>query len=174
MENDLIKGVVHIVDYNNEFLQVQLYRALFLFESNLRKLLALNGKTNDDFIDWVRNKVVLDLNKGHWKLRLSSIIPKDVNKREEKKQLRDDLNPFQTFYLWELMYYAADLKLLVMSDEKIRTIGKIRNQIAHSVDFTASSKDTEGNLLFNYDELCNYVNNISEFFVAYDELLEKL
>src|SRR5690606_36438939 len=104
VENDLIKGVVHIVDYNNEFLQVQLYRALFLFESNLRKLLALNGKTNDDFIDWVRNKVVLDLNKGHWKLRLSSIIPKDVNKREEKKQLRDDLYPFQTFYLWELMY----------------------------------------------------------------------
>lgn len=172
LENDLIKGVVHIVDYNNEFLQVQLYRALFLFESNLRKLLAMNGKTNDDFIEWIKDEILTGESKKHWTSRLQKIIPKDEQKRKEYQQLREDLHPFQTFYLSELMIYATDVNLLHLPTNKIQMIGCIRNQIAHSVDFTSSNIDTAGNLIFNFSELSKYVRNISEFFVIYDELLQ--
>lgn len=39
LDNEKIRGVVHIIDYNNEFLYVELYRAILRFENNLRTVL---------------------------------------------------------------------------------------------------------------------------------------
>lgn len=174
VENELIKGVVHIVDYNNEFLQVQLYRALFLFESNVRKILVANRKTNDDFIEWIAKQIELVENNEHWKKRYRELKPKNIDVRAEKEKLREELNPFQTFYLSDLLQYAADLNIVNLTSDEIRNIGKVRNQIAHSVDFTSSNTDTSGNLIFNFEELSKFVKNIGEFFIAYDDLLEKV
>lgn len=53
-----IIGVFHLVDYNNEYLYIELYRALYCFEQNLRFLLICKKKTNDDFINWARDRSV--------------------------------------------------------------------------------------------------------------------
>lgn len=177
VENDLIKGVVHIVDYNNEFLQVQLYRALFLFESNLRKLLVLDGKTNDDFIEWMKNRFAKEKDensKKHWQERLSSIIPEDDARLQKVLEERKDLGQFQSFYLREILRFAGDLKLIDKSIYKISNISDLRNQVAHSGDFTTSDIDSDGNLIFNFNRLSKFINDISEFFVAYDDLLLKV
>ena len=45
-----IIGVVHIVDYNNEFVAVEIYRSFHRFENALRSLLMKNGLSNEDAI----------------------------------------------------------------------------------------------------------------------------
>lgn len=174
VENDLIKGVVHIVDYNNEFLQVQLYRALFLFESNLRKLLVSNGKTNADFLNWVKFKSETAEDKKHWMRRHKELQPANPERNCKKDEERDELNPFQTFYLSELLHYATAISLIDNDEGEIAVISKLRNQIAHSGDFTTSDIDGEGNLIFNFNRLIKFVKDIGDFFIAYDDLMEKI
>ncbi|MBB1139292.1 MULTISPECIES: hypothetical protein [Myroides] len=170
VENDLIKGVVHIIDYNSEFIQVELYRALFKFEVHLRTLLVENNFTNDDFINWVRFKSETDKDKNskeHWQKRLDIIAPNDQTELEKVINKRKEFKPFQTFYLLELMRFASDKKVIDKRIVDINKIATLRNQIAHSNDLTTFSKE-KGQMVYNYKNLNRYVRQINAFFKAYE------
>lgn len=168
IENDSIRGVVHIIDYNSEFIQVELYRSLFRFEVNLRKLLCQYGYENDDFISWVCDKAISEKNKNsqrHWKQRLESLKKEEDSRREFKQ--------FQTFYLQELLRFASDKKVINKKYINIDSLHKLRNRIAHSNDLTTYKKD-EDKLLYNYSNLEIYIKQINDFFVAFDYLNDKM
>lgn len=176
VENDLIKGVVHIIDYNSEFIQVELYRALFKFEVHLRNLLVKDKLTNEDLISWVRFKSESEKDKNskkHWQRRLDDIAPDDPIKLDKILTKRKEFKPFQTFYLSELMRFASDTKVI---DKKIVDIDKIttlRNQIAHSNNLTTYIKE-EGQLIYNYHNLTKYIGKINAFFRGYEYLLLRI
>lgn len=171
-ENETIRGVVHIIDYNSEFIQVELYRALFRFESNLRYLLVKSGLNNADFLVWVKEKAENEKdknNKKHWLQRLEDILPSESNKLKKVEEKRNELNPFQSFYLFELMRFASDKNLIDKRTVNVDKISKLRNQIAHSIDLTTQSTE-EGRPIYNYKKLKIYIDHINAFFIAYDFL----
>lgn len=176
VEDDLIKGVVHIIDYNSEYIQVELYRSLYKFEVNLRELLVKEGLTNDDFVDWVKNKAdtTKDNNsRNHWLKRYDDLHPSDPNKLEKIILKRREFKPFQTFYLLELLRFASDKLIIDKTKIDIDKICSLRNQVAHSNNFTTYTIE-DGQLIYNYNNLIKYVEQINAFFKAYEYLtLEK-
>lgn len=177
MENNRIKGVIHIVDYNNEFLQVELYRAIFRFECNLRTLLVNSGKTNEDFIGWVeeiiKNKTKKKDNE-FWVKRLEVIRPKDEIKRKQAENKMKEASPFQTFYLSELMGFSKSLGIMKNEKINIDQIMKLRNHNAHGHHATTNNVNSEGEIIYNYKGLKDYIDWMKNFTEAYDYLEEEL
>lgn len=176
VEENLIKGVIHIIDYNSEFIQVELYRALFKFEVNLRKLLVKENFGNEDFINWIKTQVNTTKTSKkvtHWKQRLNDIDPSDPKQKQKRLNERKEFKPFQTFYLSELLQFAASKDVIDKMKVNIDKIRKLRNKIAHSNSFTTYTKE-QGKLIYNYTKLSEYVQEINAFFQAYEYLLIRL
>lgn len=176
VEEGLIKGVVHIIDYNNEFIQVELYRSMYRFERYLRRFLLKKGKRNRDFIDWVyhRSKTSNSENDRHfWNRRYDALMPSNKDKQTEIILKRRELNPFQTFYLKELMIFAVDNNLLDKKHISIEKINDLRNLIAHSNNPTPFEK-RDGVAVFNFDNLKEYVDKVQAFFEAFDYLRRQM
>lgn len=171
MDNDRIQGVVHIIDYNNEFIKVEFYRALYNFERNLRKILIREGLTNEDFLAWVeeQGETGNEQDKHFWNSRLSKLSTKnEVDKRET-------INPFQAFYLNELLQYAIDIG--VLPDLKYidkKAITDLRNSIMHANDVTSVTVEGGETTIYHFDNLKEFVENANRFFSAYVYLEDKL
>lgn len=173
VEDNLIKGVVHVIDYNSEFIQVELYRALFKFEVHLRGLLINEKLNNEDFISWVQYKVENEKDKNsrrHWEKRYDEINPSDPKKLEKVLVKFREFKPFQTFYLLELLRFAADKNVIDKNKIDFNKISNLRNQIAHSNNPTTYKKE-EGQLVYNYNNLKKFIEEINAFFRAYEYLL---
>lgn len=99
MESGEIKAVVHIVDYNNDSISIELFKALLQFETNVRNLLIENNLTNEKFIVWVEKKSISSNNKKYWQRRLNAIYPEDEKRRLKTINKMENANPFQTFTL---------------------------------------------------------------------------
>lgn len=171
-EDNLIKGVVHIIDYNSEFIQVELFRALYKFEVHLRELLVKEKLINEDFIDWVQYKAENEKDKNsqrYWEKRYEEINPSNTKKLEKVLEKRREFKPFQTFYLLELLRFAVDKKVLDKTRIDIDKISTLRNQVSHSNNPTTYTS-VEGQLIYNYINLKNYIAQINAFFRAYEYL----
>lgn len=169
IENDLIKGVVHIVDYNNPDLYVELYRMLLHFEKNLREFLLKNNFGNEEVLKWIKEKADQFDGEGdnHFGNRWENVNTESAIRR------RAYSNPLQTFYLRELIEFAIGKSLL---DEKAVNpyyIGRLRNWIAHSQDVTATIQNDDGSI-YDIDGLEIFVQRVKSFFKSYDVLEMKL
>lgn len=162
VENGKIKGVVHIVDYNNEFLTVELYRAFFRFENFIRQILILNRKSNADLLSWLESKATKDKPDGHWSRRYNQLLLHSSAMME--------LNPFQLFYLRELMSFAKKSKLLIIDSADLEMVCTFRNDIAHSKDVTSQNVDKKGMVIYNFENLKNFVGKAQTFFKIYEDV----
>lgn len=172
-----IEGVVHIVDYNNEYIQVELFRVMFKFESNLRTLLIKLGKENADFIAWVRTVLKNEKDNGsisHWERRINEIDPINEKKNLKIKTKMNEVNQFQTFFLNELLRYSCSELLIDSTFFNIENITEVRNHIAHNKHFTTNSKNEEGTLIYNFSRLKQYIEFIKSFFTSYEYLEKQL
>lgn len=169
VEEDIIKGVVHIVDYNNEFIYLELYKALFRFENFVRDILIKNKFTNNCFIQWVykQQTTAKKKNRDHWIRRYQELVPDNKNKLENIINRRKTSNPFQTFYLRELIEFAISENLIPKKDINIFAISSLRNKIAHSKDMT-SRKESENNIVYNFHGLEEFINEINAFIKAFE------
>ena len=168
VDQEEIVGVVHIVDYNNEYVAVEMYRAFFRFENNLRMLLKNKGYTNEDFIKWVKvnSKYEQDNGRGdYWTSK--------YNKLSKNEKERKSAYLFQTFYLSDMLLYALHLKLLDETIFQTKHLRNLRNYTAHSRHFISVGISEVEQLVYNFDDLKMFVKSIKEFLVASDEL-EKL
>jgi hypothetical protein len=95
VENGKIKGVVHIVDYNTEFINYEFYKATYRIEIMLRDLLIQKGETNNSLLEWMRQKPTKQ--NDFWEIRYSQCVPEDVSERKKQERKRKECNPFQTF-----------------------------------------------------------------------------
>ena len=165
MENDEIKGVVHIIDYNNDFIDVELFKGLLQFETNLRQLLIYKGLKDESFITWVREKPESSNDGHHWNRRLYQL--------ENQKEERENTNTLQTFYLKELMLFATSKKLIDLYDSEIEDINQLRNQLAHNKDVITFS-DENGSIIYNFEGLQTFANQMKDFFYAYELLAQSV
>lgn len=170
-ENGKIKGVVHIVDYNNDFINFEFFKATYHFEKMLRQLLVKKKENNDTLLDWMKEEPT---NKNHWQRRYNQCVPKDEKQLENQRLKRRDCSPFQTFYLSDLLYFVKSKNY--MSDEfnkHIESIKNIRNWVAHNKDLTHKTNGAS-RPLYKIKELKEFVKNANTFFNCYDELEEKI
>lgn len=166
LEKGLVKGVVHIVDYNNDDLYVELYRMILKFENNLRRLLILKGYIDQDVVDWVLGKAKTSKKEKD----------RDFNRRRHEELMkqtevekRQTSNPFQSFYLRELLSFSFSKEILSKRDFNMNSISHIRNWISHSKDVTAI-RPHSGHPVYNIDGLVEFINISRSFFDGYEKL----
>ena len=165
VERGRIKGMVHIVDYNNIYINVELFKAILKFESNLRQLLIDNNLENDDFIAWVADKAAKEDN-SYWHRKKNSLL----NSRRQMKYA----NQFQTFSLRDLLNFASDKNLLPLSDKEIDDVSDIRNSLAHNRDVTSQMDDHNGSIVYDFVGLKIFAEKMRSFFNSYEVLKEKI
>jgi hypothetical protein len=178
MDNNKIKGVVHIVDYNNEFIYFEFYKLIFHFEKNLRDLLRKNNESNDNLIEWMLQKSTSSssaTSKEFWKKRYEQCIPIDSKKRDLLVKKRRECSPFQTFYLNDLLHYSCSKEYISSEIKKnIDSINKVRNWVAHNQEIISKNESKIEIPLYNIDGLKKFVTNANIFFEAYEEVEAKL
>jgi hypothetical protein len=171
-EDGIIRGVVHISDYNHELVFVSLYQLLHRFERGIRELLHTKKYSNADLIAWLRDKANED---NMWKHKLAEHCPKNEEKLRQKEDQRRNCSPFQTFYLLELMGFACDLSLFSKDViDRIRQINQLRNRVMHHDEAAKKKSYREDGPLYRLDELKSFVEDLSFFFCAYQELADVL
>lgn len=94
----ILKGIVHFADYNKNIVLKRIQDDVLNFELNLRELLVLNGKTNNDIIKFYEYKFSKDNNKQYPESRLNYFKRKD-------KEI-NMLGQFQLCELSDLMNYC--------------------------------------------------------------------
>lgn len=179
LRDEKIYGVVHIVDYNSEYLLVELYRAFLRFENNLRSLLIKKDLKNEDFIKWVRvmsNCEIYedDNTQNYWTKRYETLMPAEDGKRWRVENERRNLYAFQTFLFSDLLEYAIDCKLLDSSVFPSYILKKLRNYIAHARHLTSITEAEDGNLIYDFSHLQKFIADLKTFFFAFDHLAQLL
>jgi len=174
VERDIIKGVVHIVDYNSEFVKLELYRALHNYDKNLQRLLLNNLFRNQDYIDWVEqqmNNSTSEDKQKYWTKRYKTIMPADEELRKQVENDREVANAFETFFLSDLLEYAIDMGLVNKENVHTERLKSIRNSVIYSMDVDASEHLDE---IYEFDTLRNFVLKARGFFEAYEYLEDKV
>ncbi len=166
MEDGWIKGVVHIVDYNNDDLYVELYRMLLKYESKLRKLLLLHKYSDDDLVKWFEEKAIQSKRK---KDKMFFIDRYNILISEKECIKRMNSNPFQTFYLRDLISFGISKSLLLKNDFPINIISEVRNWVAHSKDITAIHSNSD-HQVYNIEGLMEFIAMTKIFFKSNDAL----
>lgn len=167
VEHEKIKGVVHIVDYNNDLINFEFYKAVYHFEKMLRGVLHFRGETNDSLLEWMKKKGKYD---NHWRSRYRKCNPKDHVNNQKKEEQRRNCGPFQTFYLNDLLYFVSDREYVSRSfRESIDGIRNLRNWVAHSQDLAYKTGEVDAPL-YRIDELKQFVRNANRFFECFEEL----
>ncbi len=127
-KNELV-GVVHFSDYNRNTVSIYIYSLLLAFEKGIRELLIHNGLGNEDMIEFLQSKI-----------------------KEEMKELE----PFQTFYLKDLIKLANSKKILRLSE----SVNDIRNIVMHAKN-PVKYKDYEvAGLIYNIESFKNFFKSI--------------
>ena len=165
VERNRIKGMVHIVDYNNIYINVELFKAILKFESNLRQLLIENDLENDDFIGWVADKAATE-DSPYWNRKKNSLL----NQRKYMKYA----NQFQTFSFRDLLNFAQDKDILPLTDKEIDDVSEVRNSLAHNRDVTSQMDDHNGSIVYDFVGLKFFAEKMRSFFNSYEVLKEKL
>lgn len=178
MDNNKIKGVVHIVDYNNEFIYFEFYKLIFHFEKNLRELLKKKNETNDNLIEWMLEKSKHSSNntsRDFWKKRHEQCLPEDEKKRDSLIKKRKECSPFQTFYLNDLLHYSCSKGYISDTVKKnIDAINKVRNWVAHNQEIISKNESKIEIPLYNIEGLKKFVTNANIFFDACEEIDTRL
>ena len=165
-DHGVIYGVVHIVDYNNDKIYIELYKMLLSFENELRRLLLENYVVNDDIVSWMKRQ---GDTTEHYKKRYM-----EVSSESGQNKIKN-ANPLQSFYLNDLLWFARDNGYLILEDYNIKTITKIRNRIAHAQDFIRERIDDEGLAtqypIYDIGGLRTFSYEVESFITSYNELM---
>ncbi len=167
-EKGKIKGVVHIVDYNREFVFTEFYKLIFSFESMLREYLISKGINNRIILDYYMQKATDENSSKFWRNRISQIL----GNKENFELKQSSMGPLQIFYLSDLLNYY--LMLGEIGEAHKRSIIGIRNRIAHSVDIISQEKNEEAEHLYDFQGLEKFVRDAINFFESYEDLEEMI
>lgn len=130
-KNELV-GVVHFCDYNRNPVSIYIYSLLLAFEKGLRELLIQNDLGNEDMIEFLHSK----------------------NKEE-----MNELEPFQTFYLKNLIKLANSKKILKLSE----SINDIRSIVMHAKNPVRHEDYEIAGLIYNIRSFKKFFESIKLF-----------
>ncbi len=168
MEGKIIKGVVHVTDYNKSFVSFETYKLIYFFEKALRKYLIDKGESNNSLLNWMKNKV--EAGDIHFKNRYKQCVPEGEELLIEQKR-RMNFNPFQTFFLNDLLHFVKNKNYLPprFNQSSIDSINYVRNWVAHNKDLTHIGEE-QTFPIYQIKELENFVKNINEFLDIFEHL----
>ena len=131
-DHGVLSGVVHICDYNAHKLHEVLYRLLLDFESSLRQYLFLQfdrdkRKGHEAILDFFRAEAGNTKNDSKTRNWYKSRY-RAYEKREDKQRELETLGPFQTFYLRDILTFAAFSGESYFTNDAINCIGDLRNR----------------------------------------------
>lgn len=178
-EKNKIKGVVHIVDYNNEMIFFEFYKLIYRFEKNLRKFLIQKNENNDSIIDWFKYQSengIIESQKLYWNKRYLDCLPENNDEREKMANKRNNCDQLQTFYLNDLLYFTLEKKYLnsVSTKKIIIKITNVRNWISHNNDLISRTNNKLESPIYNIDNLKTFISSTNTFFDVYEELEEAI
>lgn len=131
-KNELV-GVVHFCDYNRNPVSIYIYSLLLAFEKGLRELLIQNGLGNEDMIKFRHSKI-----------------------KEEMKELE----PFQTFYLKDLIKLANSKKILNISES---VNNDIRNVVMHAKNPVRHEDYEAADFIYNIESFKKFFESFKLF-----------
>lgn len=157
---EVLKGIVHFSDYNKNVVLKRIQDDILNFEMNLRELLILNGKNNEDIIKYYEDKIEKEKrerNRTHLQRRLDFLISKE----KEMKQL----GAFQLCELSDLMSYTCSsfsnqlFKFDTHNDiSGNKIIGDLRNLAMHGKNPIEKDSDTS---IFSIESLQRFEHGLS-------------
>jgi hypothetical protein len=168
----ILKGIVHFSDYNKNAVLKRIQEDILNFEMNLRELLILNGKNNEDiikFYEYSKEKEKKEGKKSYFQKRLEFL----TSKVTEMKQL----GTFQLCELSDLMSYTCSSfsnKLFKFDNHNNisgnKIIGDLRNLAMHGKNPIEKDIDTS---IFSIESLQRFEHAL-EILHFYSTKLEGL
>lgn len=149
-----IAGVVHFCDYNRNPVSVYGYALLLEFERKLRKLLVSNGLNDDDMLYCFSEKKMTSRRrngKRYYGNKLSSC------QQEENQAKMKELEPFQTFYLKDLIDLLSFKKIYKVPSA---INDNLRNTIMHSKNVVKHENYVASRLIYNFPSFRKFVEII--------------
>lgn len=141
-----LAGVVHFSDYNRRPIFIYIYSLLLEFEKGLRELLTYSGVSNKDMIEFF---------KKHSKDSYFMEQFKHYSNPEIKNEMKE-LEPFQMFFLKDLIGLANSKKILKISE----SVNDIRNIVMHAKN-PVKHKDYEiAGLIYNFESFEKFFQSI--------------
>ena len=170
VEDERVVAVVHVVDYNNPFIQFECFKAISQFERSIRNLLKVEGESNQSFLEWCRIQV-----EEHWLRIFSQFVPdKEKDRRRIEKNMAD-LSEFQMFNLSDILSFGIAKGILpkhwgsVLNDgDKLHSISQLRNFIAHNKDFTNVEIREGSSPLFSIRGLQKFAKHFGDFVQCFE------
>lgn len=174
-DGNILKGIVHFADYNKNVVLKRIQDDVLNFEFNLREFLVLNGKSNNDIIEYYSHSLLnekKERNKKHFERRLNFLTSK-VNEMS-------NLGPFQLCDLSDLMDYCNSsfsgniFKFENHFDFDNKSgnhiIGPLRNMVMHGKNPIEKDNDSS---IFSIESL-NRFNKSLKILKYYNSKLEEL
>ena len=164
-EGNVLRGVTHISDYNQNIVIQALQDDLLVFERNLRLWLRLNEFTNDSMVEFFCYK--RDKSKdGSYNQRFWD---EKYIRFSQKVRAMKELRPFQLFDFSDLLYLANSsftekifsFPQLNEHDSKkdgVSVLRELRNMAMHGKDPVSRSNETG---LFSLDSLRTFVREVN-------------
>lgn len=137
MGNGFIEGVVHIADYNKDFVAIEIFRAIRYFERHLRRHLIDKGHKNKAVLDWIKEKKHLEKNEKNGKTFW--LDKHKHHHKQEEREKRKVVSLFSTFYLRILFQFAIEMKWLAASEQQFEDICSLRNWVSHNNEVTTKN-----------------------------------
>ena len=164
--NENLQGVAHFCDYNRNPVSIYVYSLLLDFERKLRELLISNGLDNIDMITFFKRQVKNNKeNKWFYSKKV-----KDYGKPEKQKEMKE-LEPFQTFFLKDLidlLHYKELYEVPVAINQGLRTpIMHAKNVVRHD-DYDNSV------LIYNFKSFCHFLELVDSLRLESENVSKKI
>jgi hypothetical protein len=177
-EGQVVKGVVHISDFNKNAVLQAIQHDMLAFERNLRHWYLLNEIDNNTLLGFFRQKSAGKRNAAYWKAQLEVFI----NLQQQGHLARySELQHFNLSHLLDFGNSSASTKLFVTNDivemdtttrsEARKIIIELRNNAMHARDSIDTKNIQE---IHTAAELKRFYIRIDTFIRKYEELEEKI
>jgi hypothetical protein len=153
-------SIVHFSDYNRESVHIYLYKMILDFENSLRNLLVLDDLKNEDMIVFFKKHA----NDEYYSKRL------ECHNKKSEIEKRKQLEPFQTFYLKDLIGLINHKNILKLSEEAC----DVRNQVVHFVSPVRHENYEEKKLIYTFDSFKEFFDNVKLLKEQYKKATNKL
>jgi hypothetical protein len=181
-EGRVIKGVVHVSDFNRNIVLQSIQHDVLDFERNLRQWLLLNNVTNDSILAFFEYQ--LNSNKrGKGKLQFWQRQIDEFNSKKEQGIL-EKFGQLQHFNLSHLLQFAKSSfsNKLFFTGELVELSGKmespiyqvildLRNAAMHAKDSIDFQKESG---VHTIDQLQDFYKSINTFISKFEELEQKI
>lgn len=142
-----LKGVIHFSDYNRNPVFINIYALLIEFEKKIRELLISHDYNNNDMLEYFKNH---QKNK-HFKKKLNE------HTKPSKQKEMEELEPFQTFYLIDLIRLVCSKKIIRIPE----SINDFRNAIMHRKNVVKYENFEKSTLIYSFKSFKEFFKSIN-------------